>query len=159
MSQSHDPAIDTVIPASVRRPEKEVYGFAAGVSLWTFLVIEHYFSLWAGESNLRFALTFLFVPIVSFFVLVIITQVALCLAVLPSRWLKLGRDQYERLACVLLLSFFGTASLVLLGDLEPTAHFLGWVWWAGLAFCLLIHAFGKSMAEEPDVSLQLKPEN
>ncbi|WP_009962506.1 hypothetical protein [Verrucomicrobium spinosum] len=156
---SHDPAIDTVIPASVRRLEKEAYGFAAGVSLWTFLVIEHYFSLWAGGSTVRFALTFLYVPVVCFVVLVGITMAALCLAVLPSRWLKFGRAQYDRLACVMLLSFFGLASLVLLGDLEPTAHFLGWVWWAGLAFCLLIHAFGRSMAEEPDGSLQLKPEN
>ena len=156
---SHDPAIDTVIPASVRHPEKEVYGFAAGVSLWTFLVIEHYFSLWAGDSTMRFALTFLYVPVVCFFVLVVVTMVALCLAVLPSRWLKLGRDQYERLACAMLLSFFGLASLLLLGELEPTAHFLGWIWWAGLAFCLLIHTFGKSMAEEHDGRLQLKPEN
>lgn len=156
---SPDPAIESIIPASVRRPEKEVYGFAAAVSLWTFLVTEHYFSLWAGESTGRFLLTFLFVPVTCFLVLLMFVQMALWLTAIPTRLLKLGREQCDRLASVFLLSFFGAGSLVLLGDLEPTAHFLGWLWWAGLAFCLLLHAVGKSTAEEPDARLQLKPEN
>ncbi len=117
------------------------------------------FFLVGGESTGRFLLTFLLVPLTCFFVLLMFVQMALWLTMIPTRLLKLGRQQCERLAGVFLLSFFGAGSLVLLGDLEPTAHFLGWLWWAGLAFCLLIHAVGKSTAEGPDARLQLKPEN
>lgn len=157
---SPEPPTEVILPARGRRPEREVYGFALGISLWSFVVTEYYFSLWAGASTARFILTFLLVPVTCFVALLVLVQVALWVALIPTRALRLGREQYDRIASILVLGGLSMVALGLMAELEPTAHFLGWVWWAGLILAMLVHGVGKATMEPvASQSLELKPEN
>ncbi|MEZ0387233.1 MAG: hypothetical protein ACAI34_09220 [Verrucomicrobium sp.] len=146
-----------IITASSRRSEKEVYGFAASVTLWVVLVAELYYSHWAGDCAGRWLCSFIVVPLVWFFFMFLLVQVSLWVALIPTKLFRWGRDNYDRVACVLVLSGLSTVSLMLLRETNPLAHLLGWLWWAGLTFCILVNWVGRTQPEDPAEDLEWKP--
>jgi hypothetical protein len=123
---------------------KHVYGFGAAIACWAALVIGFWFFRWAGDAFGRWALALLLAPLAWFVGLVVVVQAALWAALLPANWLRLERPGFDRVACGLLLAAFSLVSCGLLNDTSPAAHFLGWLWWAGLLFCLLVHWVAKT---------------
>lgn len=92
----------------------------------------------------RWAMTLVLCPLAWFLGLVVVVQGALWAALLPAKWLRLDRQGFDRVACGILLGVFSLVSCWLLTETSPVAHFLGWLWWAGLLFCLLVHWVAKT---------------